>query len=294
MSICDNSYGIGDLQDKLLEILKYVDGLCENNGLTYYAAFGTCLGAIRHKGFIPWDDDLDIYMPRNDYEKLWNVWHQISYDERYKLCRTDKEKNYHHRVMQVVDTTTTFINKRCVNEDIEHGVYIDIMPIDGAAPNKVSQLFQAYNAIIFSVYNIQVEPEFHGNKLMEVGTRFLLNLVKNPDTRYRLWKKAQRKMTKYNPQEAKKYLDFHNYFKLLFKPMPADWFEPIRVDFEDTTICIPSGYDNYLSLVYGDYMQLPPEQKRTIQHNTVKIDLGTPYIEYKGELYCVNKTIGAD
>lgn len=288
MGVCDNSYGIGDLQDKMLEIFKYFDALCEKNNLSYWAAHGTCLGAIRHKGFIPWDDDFDVYMPRHDYEKLWSMWSDISKDSKYKLCRSTREKNYRHRVMQVVDTTTTFINRRCVNDDIEHGVYIDVLPMDGAASFKLPQLVQAYNTVIYSVYNIQTEPEFHGNMMLEVGTRFLLKAVKNPDRRYKLWTKAQKKMTKYDTVTAEKYFDFLNYFKLLFKPMPSEWFMPIRVPFEDTTICVPSGYDKYLTLVYGDYMKLPPEEKRTTQHNTVKIDLNTPYTEYKGIYYCKN------
>lgn len=289
MSVRDNSYGIGDLQGKMLDILKYLDVICSENGLTYMAAFGTCLGAIRHQGFIPWDDDLDVYMPRHDYEKLWEIWKDISHDPKYKLVRTGREKNYRHRVMQIVDTTTTFINRRCVNEDIEHGIYIDIMPLDGAAPNKLSLMIQDYHAIIFSVYNIQIEPEFHGNKLMSFGTRFLLKAVKNPEKRYKLWNKAQKKMTRYDSRTAEKYLDLHNYFKLISKPMPAEWFKPVRVPFEDMEICIPEGYDKYLTMVYGDYMQLPPVEKRTCIHNTVKIDLDKPYTAYKGVFYCVNQ-----
>ena len=71
--------------------------------------------------------------------------------------------------------------------------------------------------------------------------------------------------------------------------MQSEWFKPVRVPFEDTTICVPAEYDKYLSFVYGDYMQLPPEDKRTILHNTVKIDLNTPYTEYKGVYYCVGE-----
>ena len=268
MAVRDNTYGIADLQDKMLDILKYLDVLCEKNNLTYWAAFGTCLGAIRHKGFIPWDDDLDVYMPRHDYEKLWAIWNDINEDPKYKLCRTGHDKNY---------------------DDIEHGVYIDIMPMDGAAPGKLGQLFQAYHAIIYSVYNIQVQPEFHGNKMMEVGTRFLLNAVKNPERRYKLWTRAEKKLTKYDSRTAEQCLDFNNYFKLLFEPMQTGWFKPVRVPFEDTTICVPTDYDKYLKTVYGDYMQLPPEDKRTTLHNTVKIDLQTPYTEYKGKYYCVEK-----
>ena len=286
MSVRDNSYGIADLQDKMLDILKCFDKICAENKLVYWAGAGTCLGAIRHHGFIPWDDDLDVYMPRHDYEKLWKMRKSIFADTKYSLCRTNKERNYRHRVMQLVDTTTTFINRRCVNDDIEHGVYIDIIPMDAAAPGKVFRFFQAFHAIIYSVYNIQVEPEFHGNRMMELGTRFLLKIVKNPDRRYRIWKKAEKRMTKYDTRTTKEYIDLLTYFKMLFKTMPVAWFKPIRVPFEDTQVNIPVGYDKYLKIFYGDYMQLPPVEKRKIQHNTVLIDLNKPYTEYKGIYFC--------
>lgn len=289
MTIRDNTYGIADLQDKMLEIFKYFDALCEKNNLTYWAAFGTCLGAIRHKGFIPWDDDLDVCMPRHDYEKLWTIWNYINENPKYKLCRTDRYKNYHHRVMQLTDLSTTFINRRCADEDIEHGVYIDIMPIDGTIHEKLGQILQAYYAIIYSVYNIQIEPEFHENKMVAAATRFLLNAVKNPDHRYRLWTRAEKKLARYDSRTAEQFLYLNNGSKLLFKPMNAKWFNPMRVPFEDTTIYVPTDYDKYLTLVYGNYMQPPPEDKRKTQHNTVKIDLSTPYTEYKGKYYCVRK-----
>ena len=150
MSVKDNSCGIADLQDKMLDILKYFISLCENNGLRYWLAGGTCLGALRHGGFIPWDDDLDVYMPREDYEKLWDIMSKGKADGQYKLCRTSKEKNYHHRVMQLVDLNTTFIHSRSKDEDIEHGVYIDIIPIDACPNNIISRVVQFINAVIFS------------------------------------------------------------------------------------------------------------------------------------------------
>ena len=291
MSIKDNSYGIAELQDKMLEIFKYFDLICINNNFTYWAGAGTCLGAIRHKGFIPWDDDLDVFMPRHDYERLWRSWEKVSNNSKYKLCRTNREKNYRHRVMQLVDTSTTFINKRCINDDIEHGVYIDIIPVDAVAPDRLSRFDQILNAIIYSVYNIQVEPEFHGNKLMAFGTRFLLHAVKNAEKRYNIWIGAEKRMSKYDTQNTLEFVELLTYFKMIFKPLPAMWFKTQRIPFEDTLIYVPVDYDKYLSVMYGDYMKLPPKEKRSVQHNTVMIDLNRPYTEYKGIYYCVSNKL---
>ena len=158
----NNEFGIANLQTIMLDILKEFIRVCKENELTYYACGGTCIGALRHNGFIPWDDDLDVFMPRPDYEKLWEIRDQFT-GEKYKLCRTTKEKNYHHRVQQLVDLKTTFINQRSVNEDIEHGVYIDILPIDACAPTKAKRFSQMIQAMLYSVYNIQCLPEFHGS-----------------------------------------------------------------------------------------------------------------------------------
>lgn len=286
MSVKDNSCGIAPLQDKMLDILKYFQKICKKSNLKYWAGTGTCLGAVRHGGFIPWDDDMDIYMPRDDYELLWKKWKDLSDDPNYRLCRTSKTKNYRHRAMQVVDLRTTFINERCVNEDIEHGVYIDIIPMDACAPTFLSRCSQIFNAIIYSIYNIQIPPDFQGGKLMRFGTKFFLSLVKDPNRRYVMWKRAERRLSRFNIREAKKYTDLYIYFWMIFKSMPAEWFETKEVPFEDTMIAIPVGYDLYLKELYGDYMQLPPEEDRIVKHHTVKIDIEHPYTEYKGVYYC--------
>ena len=283
----DNSFGIAALQDKMLEILKYFIAICEENNLRYWAGGGTCLGALRHQGFIPWDDDLDVFMPRPDYEKLFKIWDNVSKDTKYKLCRTDFNKNYHHRVMQIVDLSTTFINKRSVNEDIEHGVYIDIIPMDASAKTKAGKLKQIYNSVIFSVYNIQILPEFQGGKAMRMGTQFLLDVVKDNKRRYKIWKKAEKDMTKYDWETAEEAVELATSFSSLLQPRPREWFERKKATFEDIEIYIPSGAEEYMTAIYGDYMKLPPVEEQVVKHNTVFIDLDHPYEMYKGKYYCV-------
>lgn len=284
----DNTFGIADLQDKMLDILKYFIKICDENGLRYWAGGGTCLGALRHGGFIPWDDDLDIFMPRPDYERLYKIWRNVSTNKQYKLCRTTRKKNYHHRVMQIVDLNTTFINKRSVNEDIEHGVYIDIIPMDASSSSKIGQYRQALDSIIFSVYNIQTLPEFQGGKLMRTGTQTLLNLVKNNDRRYRIWKAAEKRMTRCNWETAEYAVELTTSFSSILRFWPRRWFGYRKEKFEDIEICVPSGAEEYMTAVYGDFMKMPPIEDQTVKHNTVFIDLDNPYTKYKGIYYCVN------
>ena len=285
MSLKDNTYGIADLQEKMLEILKYFIGICAENHLQYWLAYGTCLGALREQGFIPWDDDLDVYMPRPDYERLWTLL-KDSQNEKYKLCRTTKEKNYHHRVMQLTDLSTTFIHRRCAEEDLEHGVYIDIIPLDARADNIFSAYRQVLDAVLFSVYNIQCEPEYGAGKIVAFATRLLLSLVKNKDTRYRIWSKAEKRMTKYDWNKAERVLVTTASLKGLMTPYPKAWFGNRSAGFEDIMANIPQHAEEYCAQLYGDYRKLPPVEKRRVRHNTVKIDLENCYTKYKGVYYC--------
>ena len=288
MSIKNNEFGIADMQDKILDILKYFISVCEQNDLHYWLAAGTCLGALRHQGFIPWDDDLDVFIPREDYEKLWSLLGGKA-DSHYLLCRTTREKNYHHRVMQIVDLETTFINTRCRNEDIEHGVYMDIMPLDGCPNGKFQRLKQAVHAVLFSVFNIQCKAEFNGGRMTPIintVTSVLLGLVKSPEARYRIWKSAEKKMAAYAWNDGTHIRNTAGSFHALRHPFLREWFGERKVPFEDIECVIPSGAEEYCTIMYGDYMKLPPADKQAVKHHTEFIDLKNPYTKYKGIYYC--------
>lgn len=289
--IKDDSFHIAALQEKMLELLEELIRFCEENGLTYYACGGTCIGAIRHDGFIPWDDDLDVFMPRADYEKLWTLRDKFD-KERYKLCRSTLEKNYHHRVMQLVDLNTTFINRRSVNEDIEHGVYIDILPMDVCASGGFGYFRQKVLSILYSVYNVQCLPEFHGGKFFRLAVGFLLKVVPDKKKRYNIWSKCEKKMTRYQPDDSPRLVELTAALKELRHPYPKEWFSSvIKHKFEDIEINIPVGYDNYLRQVFGDYMALPDLSEQRPRHNTVFVDLNNSYKKYKGIYYCVDKKV---
>lgn len=291
MSVKDNSCGIAEFQDKLLDILKVFISVCEKNGFRYWLAGGTCLGAIRHQGFIPWDDDLDVYMPRDDYEKMWDLLKNKKIEEHYVLCRTSEKRNYHHRVIQMVDINTTFVHSPNINEDIEHGIYIDIIPLD-ACPNKKSgQLLQIFNAILFSVYNIQCKPEYNGGKLtklMSFGTSVLLALKQKPAVRYKIWKKAEKRMVNYEWESCGLVKCITSQFHELMTAFPKEWFNERKVQFEDIQAVVPANAEEYCQAMYGDYMSLPPKEKQIVRHNTEYISLDEPYKKYRGIYYCKN------
>lgn len=276
------------LQQKSLEILKYFQKLCKENGLRYWCGGGTCIGAIRHQGFIPWDDDIDIFMPRPDYEKLYRIWNEVADTDRYALCRTTRERNNHQTDMQLVDLNTTFINRHSVNEDIMHGVSIDIMPMEGCPHSKVKQLLQIYHSVIYSVFNVQRLPD-HQGKILRAMTKLVLRAVSAPDKRYALWKKHEKLMSQYDFDQADYVKETITSFRALFYTYPRGYFETKEVPFEDIMIPVPIGYHKYLTRIFGDYMSMPPEEQRCTKHDIVYLNLDESFQRYKGVYYCVPK-----
>ena len=206
------------------------------------------------------------------------------------LTRTDEKKNYHHRVMQLVDLKTTFIHSRNANEDIEHGVYIDILPMDARAPGKLSYIRQVLNAMMFSVYNIQCLPEYNDGKLVKRATAIALKLIRNPVLRYKIWKHCEKQMSKYDWENCTQIVHLACDTRSMLHPYDASWFSSVKKhQFEDLEINIPIGAEKYLTQYFGDYMQYPPEKSRHPVHNTKLIDLTIPYTRYKGIYYCINK-----
>ena len=133
---------IQEIQSKLLEILLYFQKFCQENGLGFVLAGGTCLGAVRHKGFIPWDDDVDVFMLRDDYEKLCRIWDEKADTEHYSCVRSNDQFNIRHSATEIKDNNTTFINRHSVDLDIHQGLMIDVIPLDAVPKSKWKQLWQ--------------------------------------------------------------------------------------------------------------------------------------------------------
>ncbi len=281
---------VRQLQLKLLEIFLYFKKICEENNLTYWCGGGTMLGAVRHKGFIPWDDDLDVFLPRKDYERLYEIWDQVADTSHYVLVRTDEKVNYHHAAMNLVDVRTTYVNRHSVNEDIYHGIYIDVIPFEGCPSSKVERALQIYHSIMFSVFNVQRLPDNQGS-FLRLPTKILLSLVRSSQSRYKIWKKHQDKMTQYDFFTAKYVKETVSSFKGLFRLYDRDIFNTVDAVFEGHMVKIPAGYDYYIKCIYGDYMSLPKDISidMSSRYEVIKfIDLNEPYTKYRGIYYLVD------
>ena len=229
-----------------------------------------------------------MYIPREDYEKLWQLYGDRVVEGHYKICRTTFNKNYHHRVIQIVDINTTFIHSRSKNESIEHGVYIDVIPIDACPDRKILRLEQFINAVLFSVFNMQQKPEYNGGRMTPLicfATDMLLALVPNPERRYKIWTKAEKRIFKYDWNKCACLKCTTSQFHELVTAFPKKWFGDRLVPFEDIMAVVPSNAEEYCKAMYGDYMKLPPLEKRAVRHHTEFIDLNTPYSKYNGIYY---------
>ena len=264
-----------------LNMLASFVEICRKLSLRYYLVGGTLLGAVRHQGFIPWDDDIDVAMPRADYEVFLREG-QKHLPEYYFLQSLHSEPEYHLNFAKIRDTRTTFVEYAVRKRRICHGVFIDIFPLDVYPAGEKARAAMDRSQQIFK-YRLRSEVEVpevarHG-AVAELGMKVVSGLTK---LRYPDYRKAL---------EARENLHcsaeggdtWANYCGAWGKKeiMPAHWYgKGTELNFEGLTVMGPEHWEKWLTQVYGDYMQLPPVEKRVSHHYAEVIDLDAPCSEY--------------
>lgn len=260
-----------ELQQCLLSILKVIDYVCRKHNLRYYLLAGTCLGAIRHQGFIPWDDDADVGMPRRDYDKLLahaNEW----LPEGYELVSGNTNPHYPYFFARIQDARTTYILRR--QFDFLGGLPVDLYPIDGMTKNAFRRWWHYLRLSFFKklLYFCLVDPYKHGHGLRS----WLPLLVRRLSSPTFLHQRLQHILAEFDYDKTTLIAD-HDY-----KPykgiVPKEVFgEPKTVRFEDTELTTVAQPDYYLHQLYGNYMEFPNELP---PQNFRFLDLHKPYREY--------------
>lgn len=277
------------LQQKSLGIAEYVIQFCRERNIKVYFFAGSLLGAIRHNGFIPWDDDIDMVFPAPDFERFVKAWEKEADTENFSLCLQSKNYNDHTLSGSIRDNNTTFITDSTVDLDVNQGLAVDIEPLHACPNSRLGQRLQLILAAARSLFKAGRVPA-RQSKLVSITAKMLLGLIKSSKARYYVWNSLERIAAQWDRSYYKSnYVREFTMFPFIKWLYPRKWFDDTRwVRFENTEVPIPVGAKQYLKKRYGDYMRLPKEEDRHPEHRIIFMDLNTPYKEYRGKRYFVS------
>ena len=271
---------IKSVQLQILNTMKFVDGLCREHGIVYYIMGGTALGAVRHGGFIPWDDDLDIFMTPDQYKKFKTVFENTK-NEQFVLqeWRTDRKYLEYAKVRM---NGTTFIEENFKDrKDMHHGIYVDIMILHKVTENKFIQKIVYYESKFVTLYGLSQRnwnPKSKSQKIVLNSLKFI----------------PCKLMARIAYSHIYRYDDRKDNYKYCYWITPAKFrnglfdktfFEkPIDIPFEDTNLLGSEKIKEYLGYRYGDYMKLPSEEQRKAAVHAYVFDTEKNYTEYLGNV----------
>ncbi len=259
-----------------LDLLLKFDAVCKKNGLRYQLAGGSLLGAVRHKGYIPWDDDIDVLMPREDYQKLLAIGREAFY-EPYFLQSPGADHGYFYAHTKLRNSRTSEVVQVFRYEKFNQGIGIDVFPVDHA---KKEDLQERYDQIKRLVIENSTNMRRSNPELSEADRRRVAATpCRDP---MEVWKEIDRIARKYEHEDTG-YLNTAvcTIYKAEKLFLHEEWMSTtVLCDFELFKFPIPTEYDKVLAAQYGDYMQLPPVEKRGVWHTGVIADPDVPYTKY--------------
>lgn len=269
----NNELSLDEIHEATLALMKEIKRICERINIQYYLAFGTLLGAARHKGFIPWDDDADIWMMREDYERFFsyisdheNELYPISY------CSRDKTENYPFAINRVTDLRYKYIDL-ATQKDIDCGIFVDVYPLDfcGNSDREYCKLYKKVTRLNM-LYFVYTQKKSYGENGQFGFSKKILHgvlhlLYRSPRNLINHIEKKTNEII-YNPKlkgsSKVGVIVWWAYYKAYDKKLFDD---TVMINFEDDFFSVPANYQKVLEIIYGDYMKLPPLEKRVAYHD---------------------------
>lgn len=256
------------LQSVILSIAKDIDRICKAYSINYYLLGGSAIGAVRHQGFIPWDDDLDIVMDAKNYDRFICICREHLDKEKYYLQEGYKDWPMPFSKLKLRGTVLKEPSG-FVNDSGEQGIYVDIFKLENAPSSKMGQIWQ-YVCAKYLLCNCLLRRGWENTSLL----KRLMMLASAPLNITGLRRFFQNQVEKYNGRDTDYRMFFAGRYRLSTSFYRKEIFgKPQWVPFEDTQLPVPEGYDEWLTQIFGDYMTPPPQAKQVGLH-LLDVDFG--------------------
>lgn len=263
-----NHIDSAEQKELMLGILDYIVEYCRQNGLVYYLIGGSLIGAVRHGGFIPWDDDIDIAMMRTDYEKLVQSFNSNA-DSRYELLEIRTKPDFYLPYAKIIDRRTVLVES--VHGVCPIGVNIDIFPLDYISEEAKNYYADTYlkKSLLERIVSHKSMLIRRDRPLWKNAITLFLRLICPIPYGYYTKKRIQRAEKLISKEPTEWIANLHGAWGAREITRADNFQYPVEGLFEGRKVNLPNGYDSWLTNVYGDYMTLPPEEKRVPHHDYI-------------------------
>ncbi|MCI6996807.1 MAG: LicD family protein [Eubacterium sp.] len=255
---------VENLQEEEFKILCKFKEYCQKHKLTYNLEGGTLIGAVRHKGFIPWDDDIDTIMPRKDYDRFIELTKTEPIGDGLIVVTRDSGEDFHFPFLKICNCNTILVEEGRVEET---GLFIDVFPIDGANddPEIIKKQYRFMDAIkVLENYAWMTKEEVKSLPALKRVRAYLCKLLGK-----KFWRNWLDKIFMRYAYGSTKYVSQIAWSTILVYNKTEEYMKQIELEFEGKLFTAPSCYHERLTMMYGNYMQLPPEDKRQGKHTII-------------------------